>query len=264
MISLLLMACVDPPDREGIAIGNPPNLAARIAPASGGSVEVATIHVSEITSGCGTSVASVADLGAVNLLGANALPLPEASLCVLSIGASAPMELRVQLADGRIVSGHLDLGTISLMADAEITVEGGLVLELGAPGWFDAATLPADVTSIEPGSEAHALLVAAVRSGAGLYVDGNGDGHLEGDERATGALLAAAGAQTAAQTDSGGADSGEGDTGGADSGEGDTGGAGDTSGSGDDDSDDDCDDQGSSSSSSSRSGSSSSSSGNCG
>ena len=203
MIVLALLACVDPPDREGIAIGNPPNLTARMAPPSGATVESAEIHVSEITAGCGTEVASVADIGAIDLMGTNSLPVPMNSLCVLSLGASAPMELTLRAADGREVTGRLDLSTVSVMADSAFQVDGSLVLELGSPGWLDPSILASGVTDIEPGSPEHAALVAALRSGSALFVDGNHDSQIDTTERSSGALLKASAAESASDTDSG-------------------------------------------------------------
>lgn len=217
MIVFALLACVDPPDREGIAIGNPPNLTARLAPQSGASVQAAEIHVSEITAGCGTEVASVADIGAINLLGTNSLPIPASSVCVVSLGASAPMEVTLRAADGREVTGRLDLGTVSVMADAAFQVDGSLVLELGAPGWLDPSVLASGVSDIEPGGPEHAALVAALRSGTALFVDGNHDGQIDTTERRSGALLQANAAESASDTDSGSA--GSDDTGGDDQGQ---------------------------------------------
>ena len=191
LVSGVLPGCAVAPDHDGIAIGNPPNMDARLAPAESAQVTQARMAVSDVSAGCGADVASLSGVQEVDLLGENQIPLPATSFCVLAIGTSSPLQLAFTTASGANLEASLDVGTLSLMASQPVESGTALVLELGAPGWLNGAAIPEGTTSITPGSDLHGLLVAALRSGSAVYPDVNGDGWLGADERALGSILTA-------------------------------------------------------------------------
>ncbi len=205
---ILLLACVEAPDHEGIAIGNPPSVTARLAPVDGAQGTAARMHVSEVTAGCGAELSMISDIGAIDLLGANELPVPSAEACVLSIGASSALELAFLRDDGTHVQGALDIGTLSLMSDEGVELTGSWVFELGAPGWLSADMLDGEAP-LAPGSETYGLVVAALRSGSGLFADLDEDGQVSAFERAAGPPLQASAADDVIGTDSGGVEEDE-------------------------------------------------------
>lgn len=190
---ILLLACIEAPDHDGIAIGNPPSVAARLAPVDGAQVTTARMHVSEVTAGCGAQLEMVTDVGAVDLLAENALPVPSSDACVMSIGASSALELSFLRDDGAQIQGAIDVGTLSLMAEEPVALTGSWVFELGTPGWLGEGMLDGP-SPLAPGSEAYGLIVAALRSGSGLFADLDEDGQLSASERADGAWLQASAA----------------------------------------------------------------------
>lgn len=209
---ILLLACVEAPDRDGIAIGNPPSVAARLAPVDGAHVTTARMHVSEATAGCGSELNMITDVGAVDLLAENALPVPSGDACVISIGASSALELTFLRNDGAQIQGAIDVGTLSLMSDEKVALTGSWVFELGAPGWFSEGMLEGP-SPLQPGSESYGLIVAALRSGSGLFADLDADGQLSAAERAAGARLQSSAADDVIGTGSGDDTGGGGDDG---------------------------------------------------
>lgn len=208
---ILLLACVEAPDHEGIAIGNPPSVAARLAPVEGARVTTARMHVSEVTAGCGAQLGVITDVGAVDLLANNTLPMPSAEACVVSVGASSALELAFWRDDGAQIQGAIDVGTLSLMGEEQVALTGSWVFELGSPGWLSEDMLDGP-SPLAPGSETYGLIIAALRSGSSLFADLDEDGQISATERADGAWLQSSAADDVIGTGNG--DDGE-DTGGA-------------------------------------------------
>ena len=144
--------------------------------------------------------------------------------CTLTVSLGTEARLKAISHDGSWLTASLGGTEIVLVEEDGMSVSGqSFILELGAPGWLDAAALGMaggdDLTLTEDDAQTQTLRDALL-SGSALYEDLDGNGVLGSDERSN--VRASAASREAEDTGSG--DTGEADSGGADTGQEDTGG----------------------------------------
>lgn len=202
---LLLVACeLDGKDRSGIAIGNPPGkdeATARITVADGVDVEVMDLLVMvdavhlEDCDGFGERVPLTERL---DLRLGSSIPIPSGEWCVVGLLPSArPAHLRGVAGPGRF-RFEAELGRVLLYSDPGVVLLGGdeLVLELGEPGWLEAAEFDVrdDEERVLGPNCLDDPLCARVRSGlmnrAGLFRDRDHNGVVDDEERQEGTRAA--------------------------------------------------------------------------
>jgi hypothetical protein len=124
--------------------------------------------------------------GAWWVVPAAALHLEGGPWCGLSFGFEGPLALEAS-SGPETWPLALDLGPLDLPMVDKVAVDGdAFVLRLGADGWLSAADL-AGAGGVVPGDRRHDALVAALRSGAGVWRDDD-DGVLTAAELAKGPL----------------------------------------------------------------------------
>jgi hypothetical protein len=126
----------------------------------------------------------------VDLLDPQVLDTPPGAWCGLEVVTRGALAVQGTSDAGFGVDVALGLGTLTLGSAAPFFVDSSvLALELGAPGWLDAAALGADAGDvvIGAGSPEAAALAAAAVADAALYAD-DGDGEVAEDERSAGAV----------------------------------------------------------------------------
>ncbi len=189
---LLLAACSPELERDGTAIGNPTGMSAAIAPAEGiqfksGSVGVGAIDLS----GCDGSLRTVRVDRALDLLHLDRVALPAGIWCTVSVELTTEVFLSGNAQGGGTFD--MTLGLDGLTLDAVETLgekEEEYVLEFGAPGWTSADLLGLSgggSRDIDVSSDEYDALVSSVSDGSELFVDDDGDGAVDTEEREKGA-----------------------------------------------------------------------------
>ncbi len=120
---------------------------------------------------------------AVSLLGGDPLTFDAPSMCGLTLRFTGPLVYDA-VTDAGQARLSLTMPLLALRAhDGAIPVGGSLALELGDADWLT----PEDVREGAAAATASRLALA-LREGASLYVDVDGDGWLDADERSAGAV----------------------------------------------------------------------------
>ena len=178
MIVLLLMACSSDP-REGIGVGNPgdadkpkPSATFALAPTEGAtaaSVDIDTLALRPCDGGAAETVA----IGPVDLLAPQGFELPDGLWCELEAELAGPLSV-----DGDDYTLSLTPERVLLSSADGVDASSGLLIELGAPGWYDPR-----FGDVSPDDPAHALLADIVATGSAAFLDGDADGVVDDDER---------------------------------------------------------------------------------
>lgn len=194
LLCLVLGACRAGPT-QGTSVGNPGETRMSVARGTGLTTETAAITVVRTVWTDCVGVTTMLEVEqALDLLDPVVLDSPPGSWCRLDIRTRGPLALEATSDAGFEADLSLALGTVSVATRSAFFVDGNmLALELGSPGWLDAAELGVDggdVVITEASAE-HGLLVARVLGEAALYED-DGDGAVSEDERGGGAVADAA------------------------------------------------------------------------
>jgi len=184
----LLLACRGGPV-EGTSVGNPTELAARLAPSSDLIIDSAQVAlgVASFTNGQG-GVEDVDLAATVDLLDGGSLEMPELEWVSLELFFASPIELHGSTSGDAEASVTIDAESLFLTSSADaVGFDGGAyVLELGIPGWLDADSIgydPDEDLLVEPGSTEHDTLAGLVGHSSSLVEDQDGDGEVSDDER---------------------------------------------------------------------------------
>lgn len=203
---LVVTGCVSPDSQQdGTAVGNPGVVAFALGQPTDLTVEEGeAFFTSGTVSPCGSGDAvALEELDeSVSIEdGEIAFDLPAGTWCTMSlagleVGASGLLEADPD--DGAWSMG-LDVGELTLNAPSfsgfRVNEEQVFVLELGAPGWFDATRLEAvagEEVFVEPGDDAHDGLAADIAAASALFDDADGDGDVSAAERTEGSSASAA------------------------------------------------------------------------
>lgn len=187
-LGIALGACRTPPV-EGTSVGNPGETRMSMAKGTGLTIDAAEVTVVRTRwTDCAGVVTTLEEEQQVDLLDSQVLQTPPGSWCGLEVVTRGATTVAATSDAGFGAAISLELGTLGLGTSAPFFIDGDvLALELGTPGWLDAAALGADTADVvvNAGSAAHAGLVAAASTGAGLYPD-DGDGQVSEGERGDG------------------------------------------------------------------------------
>lgn len=194
MYLLVLIGCILPDSHGGTAVGNPSDLAVRLAVVDGLTWEVADTTLAKAQlSDCAGAAEPIPHEPELDLL-RGGLALPEGEWCGLTLGFDGHLHARGATDDGSIVDLRLALDTIELAgAFTHTPDDAAFYLELGQPGFFQpealGATGGAEVEVGPPGGLAGELARRIVE-GSSLFVDADADGRLDEGERGLGVVAA--------------------------------------------------------------------------
>lgn len=193
---LALLACQAP--TPGTIVGNPGEARLTTGDASGASYTNAFLSVESVTwTDCGGATLDVPVDGTLDLLDPVILQAPAGTWCSLTATPAGPLWAEGQGDGGGTFALELDLPALTLAsagATGLLIEDAAVVIEIGAPGWVDAAALglvEGEVAQIAPGDARHDALVAAAADSSAVYED-DGDGVVSEAERAAGAALGGA------------------------------------------------------------------------
>jgi hypothetical protein len=182
-----LLGCRAPHDEaptyEGIAVGNPTNLAVelRIAPDGTWSMEQLVWNTRASLVGADGEEVVLAD-DELDLLAGERLEASVAPFSAIRLEGAAPLNALGTTAGGQPVHLVLELSGVELALDPGSETASSYVLELGAPDWLDLAP-DADRVNVTRGQPEHDAVVNALVEGTRLYPDFDADGAVSDDER---------------------------------------------------------------------------------
>jgi hypothetical protein len=188
---IVMMACTAPGESgsDATSVGNPGKMTARSAQGKDAEYSDGTFESeSLVLSACDDDEDTWVELNqTLDLVNGSTLALPAGEWCGLELSGQPPLVLQGSLDDGTPFTLTLQIDAIHLGLSEGFTVDDdAFVLELAAPGWFDAETLRegADrLVEIDDGHELHDRLAAAIARGSALYRDSDDDGEVAEDER---------------------------------------------------------------------------------
>lgn len=196
MTPLLLVAfigCRGGQIDSGTYVGNPGQMAVRIAPPDGMVVDGSEAPVDRVELlPCGSSepVAVPVDIQ-FNLIG-DFIEIPEGTYCEVGLYLDGLLAIHVLGEEGGEALLDVDLGWVALSGSTP--VEGNaLVLEVGQPGWIGAEELGVEdgvavVINPETDPDAHWELVDRLFTTSALFEDSDANGEVDDNERDLGAL----------------------------------------------------------------------------
>lgn len=178
----------------GTGVGNPGSTKLTLARGHDLTITGAEAHVDRLeATRCDGDPGRIAVDGTVDLVaGAGPYAVPGGRWCALTLHLGGPLRLDAARDPADPSSGvlraELDVERVAVELDA-VWIDGpDLILELGHHEWLDpedVGGLPdGAVVEIGPGDPEHDALAGRVADGSALFVDQDGDGALDGDERA--------------------------------------------------------------------------------
>jgi hypothetical protein len=206
-LALLLFAGCNPQDREtrpGTSVGNPGKVVARLAPIDNGELEAVGIDEADFSLlPCdGDDWIEAAVRRDLDLRAGEGFELPGGRWCGLAMTLMTELLAEGQSESGTGIELVLVLDEIVVFtADDQSFGEDGdsFVLELGYDGWLDAAMLERiegedtgqtdrdESVVVDDNHPLHDELAELLMEGSGLYLE-DGDGQLDDEERASGAV----------------------------------------------------------------------------
>jgi hypothetical protein len=184
---LLTLGCREHHDsRSGTSVGNPGKGTARIASASGLSIDSAQASGASIVAKSCHEVPTVATLiyaDALDLLSPESFDVPEGTWCALELDLET-LTLFGTGDSGGTLELNLGLAPFSLYTKGlDVDASTSWVIELGSPGWLDATEIGLlDDVFIGGDDVLHDLLEEKIYIASALYLD-DGDGTVDEDER---------------------------------------------------------------------------------
>ncbi len=167
----LSMACASGVVRRdsGVAVGNPGNLRASIAPGEDVSFSAARIYIEQVwLVGCDGTEQSLATELWLDLDAGDAVELPNGSWCGL-VAESVTLEAVAESERNRVELA-LELDFIDLYGESWNPADGDVLMRLGSVGWLSAEWLEQD------GPELAEELVEILMEDSALVRDLNGNG----------------------------------------------------------------------------------------
>ena len=219
---LVLFACTGQGPHEGTIVGNPGDAKSKLAPGTGVqfySAQGALNQVMLMSGGESTEV-GLDFIGSLDLLEPfQSVEIP-AGMWDSMIVHFDEIQINGDTSDG-IQDFEIILSELEITLDGQDSFsidENDYILELGSPGWLDSALfelIPDIEVFIDEDSDVYGSIVAGVKEETALYVDMDGDGQINTEEREddnvayTVSSAQAQDADTAEQTEQDAEDTGE-------------------------------------------------------
>jgi|GEM_PF-1444387 len=193
--------CADPATdtHEGIAVGNPGVMALTLADSEDFTVTEAALPVAWVGFASCEGADRIATLGGTQdfVAGPLLVEAPAGSWCGVVVRFSGEAAFAATWDDG-VSTGTLggaltqvELGFQPIDGPLVVDEDTALVLELGSPGWLDAAALgleDGEDVVLDAEAPEHAVLVAALADESAVFDDPDGSGELDPPERNAGAV----------------------------------------------------------------------------
>ena len=187
------LACAPNVSRKdsGVAVGNPGEMRARLAPAPGADLQDAWLALEVVAlEDCAEGETVVAQDLILDLAGEPQLLLPPGDWCGLVL-AGGELQLTAALAEGPTVEIEGEIDEI-LVLGVFTTDQRATLLQLGPAGWLDAEALgvdggPGDTVFLEDEDEGFEIVAEALAEASSLVDDADRDGVADDGE----AVLAA-------------------------------------------------------------------------
>ena len=176
-VSLLACSGGQPRSDSGVAVGNPGSMRARAGHDDTVRVDAVRLVASQTQLEACTK-GGRATLGPTDQWGESGETLPAGDWCALDV-RSANLEID-GAADGRAFMLDANVGRLRIEFAGPLPLDaGGLLLQLGGPGWLTANTLGTanGPLRLKPNDPLTALLVSSLDRSV-LYVDRDGDGEV--------------------------------------------------------------------------------------
>lgn len=193
LILLGLVACAPDDLNEGTLVGNPSLVAMKTAANDHVTLDEGSLAISAIVLFHADGAFEQVDLvPPVDVLAGGVLEVPAGEWRAVTVEVEGPMWLSGTSTDGQPARATFDVPEVNLQAaDGAIRFgEDSWVVELAFEGWLDPLfTQRGDGEALDVHEEDLLAdrLSAAVRDASALFVDADGDGEVDGEEREAGA-----------------------------------------------------------------------------
>jgi hypothetical protein len=187
-MALSLFACRDS-QRSGTSVGNPTKTTMTVAQARLAEYTLARVNIDSLVFyRCDDSAPREIALGkSFDLLDPEEIELPGGTYCAVEVVIGGDGTFRI---DGTTTAGNTFDLTI---ASDEISLDAGpsgfflqeadWVIEFGQPEWIDGEDFGAGLTTVTPADLQHEKLFDALEHESGFWLDDDGDGFINEEER---------------------------------------------------------------------------------